>query len=165
MAKVSGVILTAYGTQSGLIGNINSKGGYAQWQTPGFIRGELKCYSDYYVGLGTETSGSIISMHPLLDTGLMILYHVLTAVAETSGTTFQVGDLDSASRYGAAQGTGTAGTYLFGCGATSTGPYIIGTNPTTPTSTDTDAQITITTGAQTLAASSITSLTTVYVSA
>jgi hypothetical protein len=163
MSAVTGVINTAFGSQSGLIGNINSKGGVAQWQSPGYIRGNVKEYTDYYVGLGTEVAGSTIRMHPLLDTGIMILYHVLQIVASTGSLTGSIGDLDSSTRYASAiTSFATAGTYIIGNGLSSTGPYIIGTNPATPTSTDTDAQIVITTGGATLGATNIIGLTTVY---
>ena len=162
MASATGVINTAFGSQSGLIGNINSKGGVNQWQTPGYIRGDLKVYTDYYVGLGTEVSGSTIRMHPLLDTGIMILYHVLTVLGSTGSLTMSIGDLDSATRYASASSSAaTAGTYIYGS-VTSTGPYIIGTNPATPTATDTDAQIVLTTGGATVGATNVFGLTTVY---
>ena len=162
--SATGVIRTAFGSQSGLIGNINSLGGYSNWQTPGYVRGDLHVYTDYYVALGTEVTGSTISMHPLLDTGIMILYHVLTVVGSTGSLTLSIGDLNSATRYvSASSSAATAGSYIYGSGLTSTGPYIIGTNPTTPTATNTDAQIVLTTGGATLGATNIFGLTTVYV--
>jgi hypothetical protein len=161
--SATGVINTAYGSQSGLIGNINSKGGYGQWQTPGYIRSALLSYTDWYVGLGTEVSGSTIRMFPLLDTGLMVLYFVYTVVASTGSLTMSIGDLDSATRYASASSNAaTAGCYIVGGSLTSTGPYIIGTNPATPTATDTDAQIVLTTGGATLGATNVFQLTMVY---
>ena len=158
-----GVINKAFGSQSGLIGNINSAGGYTNWQTPGYVRGDVKEYTDWYVALGTEVTASTIKMHPLLDTGVMILYHVLQIVASTGSLTLSVGDLDSATRYvSASTSAATAGAYIIGNGLSSTGPYIIGTNPATPTATDTDAQIVLTTGGATLGGTNIIGLTTVY---
>ena len=162
MATVTGVINKAIGqTLQGVPG---SAGGTSNWQTPGYIRGNVQAYTDYYVGLGTELTGTVIKMHPLLDVGLMILYHVLTVVASTGALTGSIGDLDSATRYAnAITSFATAGTYIIGNGLGSTGMYIIGTNPATPTATDTDAQIVITTGGATLGATNIFSLSTVYV--
>lgn len=162
--SATGVINKAFGSQSGLIGNINSNGGFTNWQTPGYIRGDAHMYTDYYVGLGTEVTGSTIVMHPLLDTGVMILYHILTIVASTGSLTLSVGDLNSATRYvSASTSAATAGSYIIGNGLSATGPYIIGTNPATPTATNTDAQIVLTTGGATLSSSNIIGLTTVYV--
>lgn len=161
--SATGVIRTAFGSQSGLIGNLNSNGGFTNWQSPGYIRGDAHMYTDYYVALGTEITASTIAMHPLLDTGLMILYHILTVVASTSSLTLSVGDLNSSTRYSSATSASTAGTTLIGNALSSTGPYIIGTNPTTPTATNTDAQIVLTTGGATLGSTNIIGLTTVYV--
>ena len=162
MATVTGVINKAIGQT--LQGFPGTAGGTTNWQTPGYIRGNVQAYTDYYVGLGTETSGTVIKMHPLLDVGLMILYHVLTVVASTGSLTLSIGDLDSATRYvSASTSAATAGCYIYGCALGSTGPYVIGTNPATPTATDTDAQIILTTGGATLGATNIFSLTTAYV--
>jgi len=162
MATVTGVINKAIGqTLQGVPG---TAGGTTNWQTPGYIRGNVQAYTDYYVALGTEVSGTVIKMHPLLDVGLMILYHVLTVVASTGSLTMSIGDLDSATRYASAStSAATAGCYIYGNALGSTGPYVIGTNPVTPTATDTDAQIVITTGGATLGATNIFSLTTAYV--
>jgi hypothetical protein len=152
MATVSAVQLTAY-----------AAGGVSNWQTPGYIRGAVRVMVDYIVGTSSHTSGTVIQMHPPLDAGSMILYHVLSASVATSALTISVGDLDSATRYANASTVlQTAGSYLIAPDLASTGNYIIGTNPATPTATDTDAQIILTTGGATLGTGTVYSLMTFY---
>ena len=164
MAKVAGVINTAINAGTGP----NPGTGLNTWQTQGYIRGQVQSYTDYYVALGSEATGSVIKMHPLLEAGLMILYHIFTVVVSTGSLTMSIGDLDSVTRYAnASTNAATAGAYLVGTNLSSTGPYIIGTNPSTggnwaPTTTDTDAQIVLTTGGATLGSTNIFALTTCY---
>ena len=138
-------------------------GGIGNWQTPGYIRGAVRVMVDYYVGTSSDTTGSVIKMHPPLDTGAMVLFHILSASAATSSLTISVGDLDSATRYASASTVlQAAGSFLIAPDLTSTGNYIIGTNPSTPTATDTDTQIILTTGGATLGTGTVYSLMTFY---
>lgn len=153
-----------------LTGGASPQAGVGSWQTPGYIRGNVRVTLDYYAAVGTEASGSVLTMGPLLEAGTMILGFLLGVVGSTGSLTGSIGDLNSATRYASASTNfATAGTYWYGAGAalTSTGPYIVGTNPTTnsvwaPTATNTDAQIIITTGGATLGASNIFSLSCFY---
>lgn len=164
MATVTGVISAITGQTLQGVAGPNASGPY-NWQTPGYIRGELKVNVDYYVGLGTEAAGTVIKMFPLLDVGAMILYHQITTSAATSSLTISVGDLDSATRYASAStGPASAGLTIIASKLNSTsGFYLIGTNPATPTATDTDAQIILTTGGATLGTGTIYALTTFFV--
>jgi len=151
MATIKGVIDTAFLAGTGP----NPNTGLNTWQTPGYIRGAVRVMVDWYVLAGTETSGTVIWMHPPLEAGAMILFHVLGVSAAQTSLTCSVGDLDSATRYASAiTSLQTAGSYLIGS-KLGAGPYIIGTNPATPTATDTDAQIILTTGGATATAGTI----------
>ena len=90
----------------------------------------------------------------------MILFHILNLSATATSMTISIGDLDSATRYTSAVATATAGDYGPYSLSGSTGPYIIGTNPATPTATDTDAQIILTIGGATLPTSAVLTLMT-----
>ena len=136
-------------------------GGVSNWQTPGYIRGNVRVMVDWYVGTSSDTTGSVISMFPPLDAGSMILFFILGASASTSSLTFSLGDLNSATRYfSAGSGIATAGSNVIPTLQASTGPYIIGTNYTS--ATNTDAQIIITTGGATLGTGTIYSLQMFY---
>ena len=137
-------------------------GGVTNWQTPGYIRGNVRVMIDWYVGLGSEAAGTVILMHPLLDIGSVILFHQLNLSAGVASLTISIGDLDSATRYTSAVATAVAGTFGPYTKSGSTGPYIIGSNPATPTATDNDQQITLTTGGATLGAAAVLTLYTYY---
>lgn len=131
--------------------------GPANWLTPGYVDGRVKVNIDYYVALGTETAGTVIYMGALLPVGAKVLKIDVSTSASTGSLTVSVGDLDSATRYASAStGPATAGITTFnGIKDSSNGPYLIGSNPATPTTTDNDQQIILTTGGATLAASTI----------
>lgn len=131
--------------------------GPANWLTAGYVDGREKVNIDYYVALGTETVGTIILMGALLPIGAKVLSINISASVSTGGLTMSVGDLDSATRYASANtGIATAGvTGINGVIDANNGPYVIGTNPATPTATDNDQQIKLTTGGATLAVGTI----------
>ena len=149
-----------------------STGGVSNWQTPGYIRGNVRCMIDYYVAVGSgEDAGSTIEFFPLLEAGTVVLGFIAYASGTTSSLTFGLGDLDSASRYVASGSTAwqAAGSTLITSlwAAATTGPYVIGTNPTsggvyTPTTTDNDAQILVTTAAASLTSSGVYGLIMFY---
>jgi hypothetical protein len=162
MATVKGAVKTII-LDSSITGVPGTAGGASNWTTPGYIRGAVRVMVDYYVGLGTETAGTVIQMHPLLDVGAMILYHVLSISTGLGALTVSVGDLDSATRYASAStALQTTGAYLIRPALGTTGNYIIGTNPATPTDADNDRQIILTTAGATLTAGYIISLMTFY---
>ena len=131
-------------------------GGVSNWQTPGYIRGNVRVMVDWYVGTSSDTTGSVISMFPPLDAGSMILFFILGASASTGSLTFSLGDNGSATRYlSAGTGIATAGSNIIPTLEASTGPYIIGTNTG-------DNQIIITTGGATLGTGTIYSLQCFY---
>ena len=131
-------------------------GGVSNWQTPGYIRGNVRVMVDWYVGTSSDTTGSVISMFPPLDAGSMILFFILGASASTGSLTFSLGDSGSATRYlSAGTGIATAGSNIIPTLEASTGPYIIGTNTG-------DTQIIITTGSATLGTGTIYSLQCFY---
>lgn len=146
-----------------LTGGASIVAGVGSWLTAGYIRGNVRVMIDYYAAAGTELTGSVIQMFPVLDAGIVVLGFMLGVVGSTGSLTGSIGDLNSATRWAnASTSFATAGTYLYGAGAalTSTGPYIIGTNYTS--ATNTDAQIIITTGGATLGASNVFALTMFY---
>lgn len=127
------------------------------WLTAGYSNGREKVNIDYYVALGSETSGTVILMGSLLPVGAKVISVAVTTSASTSSLTVSVGDLDSATRYAsAATGPATLGISTYnGIIDATNGAYVIGTNPATPTATDNDQQIKLTTGGATLAAGTI----------
>lgn len=129
----------------------------SNWLTAGYVNGRVKCNIDFYVALGTETAGTVILMGSLLPVGAKVLRIDITTSASTGSLTISVGDLDSATRYASAStGPATAGISSYsGIIDSTNGAYVIGTNPTTPTSTDNDQQIKLTTAGATLAVGTI----------
>ena len=126
------------------------------WMTAGYVDGRKKIMLDYYVGLGTELSGSTLNMCAPLPQGAMILSVSVISSANTSSLTWSVGDLNLATRYAnAGTGIATAGSNIIPTLEASTGPYIIGTNTG-------DNQIIITTGGATLGTGTIYSLQCFY---
>ena len=129
------------------------------WMTAGYVDGRKKIMLDYYVGLGTELSGSTLNMCAPLPQGAMILSVSVISSANTSSLTWSVGDLNLATRYAnAGTGIATAGiTTYTGMISSTTGWYVIGTNPGTGANalTTGDAQIVITTGGATLGTGTI----------
>lgn len=130
----------------------------ATWLTAGYVNGREKVNIDYYVALGTEASGTVIDMGALLPVGAKVLGIEIIMSASTGSLTMSVGDLDSATRYASANtGPATAGsTRITGKTDSTNGLYTIGSNPATPTTTDNDQQIILTTGGATLAVGTIT---------
>lgn len=124
------------------------------WLTQGYVNGREKVNLDFYVATGAEAAGTVILMGALLPIGAKILSIALSASASTGGLTVSVGDLDNATRYGTAlTGIATAGITSVNTLIDATnGAYVIGTNPATPTATDNDQQIKLTTGGATLGA-------------
>ncbi len=151
MATVKGAINTAVGPVYGQA-VAAGVGGPANWVTGGFIDGRVKVMLDYYLAAGTEVAATVIQMGSLLPVGAKILAIMVQTATSTGSLTWSVGDLDSATRYvSASTNAATAGTYWYGGGKDAVvGPYVIGSNPATPTATDNDQQIIITTGGATL---------------
>lgn len=146
MANFNGVVYAVYQTPSSP----------ATWLTAGYVNGREKLNIDYYVGLGTEASGSVLYMGNPLPAGAKVLAIDLTSSANTAALTTSVGDLSSATRYASAatdMQTLRRATYNGMIDATN-GGYVVGTNPGTGASASTtgDAQIIITTGGATLIA-------------
>ena len=158
MATVKGAVAT----NIALTGGASPQSGVGSWMTAGYIRGDVHVMVDYYAAAGTEASGTIIDMFPVLDQGLMVLGFMLSVTVSTGSVTGSIGDLNSATRYASASTNfATAGTYWYSPVAmASTGPYIIGTNNTS--ATNTDAQIIITTGGATLGSTNVFSLMLFY---
>ena len=162
MATFLGAINTAIGATYGKA-TVAGISGPANWVTGGFVDGKVKVNMDYYVALGTETAGAIITMGNLLPVGAKIIGHLLQISASTGSLTISVGDLETATRYvSASTSPATAGSYWFGGGKDATvGYYVIGTT-TAPTATSNDQQIILTTGGATLAVSTVICLATIY---
>jgi hypothetical protein len=59
--------------------------------------GKVRCFVDYYVGLGTESAGDVIEMGPELPVGAKILYLAFSQTA--CGGTPDVGDYEDTDRY------------------------------------------------------------------
>jgi hypothetical protein len=130
-----------------------SVGGVGNWQTPGYIRGNVRCMIDYYVAVGSgEDAGSTIEFFPSLEAGTVVMGFIAYTSGATASLTFNLGDLDSATRYASASTAWqAAGSTLISSiwASATTGPYVVGTNPATsgvftPTSTDDDRQILVT---------------------
>jgi len=148
-----------------------STGGVSNWQTPGYIRGNVRCMIDYYVAVGSgEDAGSTIEFFPLLEAGTVVMGFIAYTSGTTSSLTFNLGDLDSASRYASASTAWqAAGSTLISSiwASATTGPYVAGTNPVsggifTPTSTDDDRQILVTTAGASLASAHVYGLIMLY---
>lgn len=154
MATVIGVVATV----------IAAPPSPATWLTAGYIDGRVKLSLDFYVALGTETAGTVIKMGQLLPVGAKVLWIDVATSASTGSLTVSVGDLDSSTRYASAStGPATAGTTRIGPKLDATnGYYIIGSNPATPTATDNDQQIILTTGGATIVVSTIISCAVYY---
>ncbi len=131
--------------------------GPSNWLTAGYINGRVKVNLDFYVALGTEAAATVIQMGSLLPVGAKVLWIDITTTISIGSLTISVGDLDSATRYGSAlTGPATAGiTRVNGIISAANGAYVIGTNPATPTVTDNDQQIILTTGGSTLTIATI----------
>lgn len=127
------------------------------WKSAGYVDGRVKVSLDFYVALGTETAATIILMGAVLPVGAMVMRVSIGVSASTGSLTMSVGDLNSATRYASAStGPATVGITTFNGGIDSTnGFYIIGSNPATPTTTNNDKQIKLTTGGATLAVGTI----------
>ena len=148
-----------------------SVGGVGNWQTPGYIRGNVRCMIDYYVSVGSgEDAGSTIEFFPSLEAGMVVMGFIAYASGATASLTFNLGDLDSATRYASASTAwAAAGSTLISSiwASATTGPYVVGTNPTsggvfTPTSTDDDRQILVTTAGASLISTRVYGLIMLY---
>lgn len=138
--------------------------GPSNWLTAGYVNGRQKCMLDYYVALGTEAAGSVLYMGALLPLGAKVLQIDVLTSANTTSLTTSVGDLNSATRYASAS-TGPASariTSFTGMIDATNGWYVIGSNPATPTATNNDQQIILTTGGATLTVSLIYGVRIVY---
>lgn len=132
----------------------------ALWQSAGYVNGREKVMLDFYVGLGTETTGSVLLMGNPLPAGAMVISIDVFSSANTASLTTSVGDLNSATRYASAatdMQTLRRATYSGMVGAAAAPFYVIGTNPGTgATGAFTgDAQIILTTGGATLGTGTI----------
>lgn len=137
----------------------------ATWLTAGYVNGRDKVMLDYYVALGTEAAGTVILMGQPLPIGAKVLSVTVTTSANTGGLTVSVGDLDLATRYASAD-TGPATsrrTAYNGIIDANNGAYVVGTNPASPTATDNDQQIKLTTGGATLGVGLIIGCMTTFV--
>jgi len=148
-----------------------SVGGVGNWQTPGYIRGNVRCMIDYYVAVGSgEDAGSTIEFFPSLEAGTVVMGFIAYTSGTTSSLTFSLGDLDSASRYASGSTAWqAAGSTLISSiwASATTGPYVVGTNPATsgvftPTSTDDDRQILVTTAGAALTSAHVYGLIMLY---
>ena len=146
-------------------------GGVSNWQTPGYIRGAVRVMIDYYVGTGSgEDAGSVIKFFPTLEAGSVVMGFIAYSSATTTSCTISIGDYDSATRYatGSTAWQAAGSTLISSVWASATtGPYVVGTNPTTsgvwvPTSTDTDAQIIVTTAGAALTSAGVYGLIMLY---
>lgn len=130
--------------------------GPANWMTPGYVDGRKKVMLDFYIGLGTESAGSTINMGALLPSGAKVISIALHMNAANAGLTMSIGDLDSATRYVTNLSCATKGIFSStGFIDAVNGPYLVGQNPATPTATDNDQQIVLTTGGATLTVGNI----------
>ena len=137
MADVKGVVATAV-----------AAGGLSNKVLSGLIDGRLKCMLETYVLLGTEGSGSTITVGGIMPKGANVVAILLSVTANQSALTVSVGDLESATRYASAiTSLQTAGTYLIG------GKNYVA-DDTVPATTD--RQIVITTGGATVTAATLT---------
>jgi hypothetical protein len=110
----------------------------------GFINGRVKVNLDSYVLLGTEASGSTITLGATLPAGAKVIAHVIYVSAAQTSLTYSLGDGNLATRYAsAANSLQTAGTYFVG-GLN----YVIGTATS-------DNQLKITTGGATATAGTL----------
>lgn len=146
----------------GVISTAVAGTGASNWQTAGYINGREKVNLDFYVALGTETSGSTIQMCAPIQNGAKIIKVTVFLNTSVGSLTLSTGDLNNATRYKSADtAVATAGNYTYsGCIDSTNGFYVIGTNPGTTGSLATqqaqgDAQIVLTTGGATLTTSMI----------
>ena len=97
------------------------------WQLPGLIDGRVKVLLDSYVAVGSGEDAASVITFATLPTGANILAIALFTNTATSGLTVNVGDADSAARYGSAlTNYQTAGWNLLSAlGAT---PRVVGTS-------------------------------------
>lgn len=137
----------------------------ANWLTAGYVNGREKVNMDFYVGLGTETAGSVIFMGAPLPVGAKVLSHAFQISASIGSFTVSVGDALSATRYSSATAFATANT-IASCGTALTatdGFYVIGTNAATASVPSGDTQIQLTTGGATLTLGTIIAFRTMFV--
>jgi hypothetical protein len=126
---------------------------------------------DYYVAVGSgEDAGSTIEFFPSLEAGTVVMGFIAYTSGTTASLTFNLGDLDSATRYASASTAWqAAGSTLISSiwASATTGPYVVGTNPATsgvftPTSTDDDRQILVTTAGTALISTRVYGLILLY---
>lgn len=134
---------TAVGVNATLV----ASGGLANAVLSGLIDGRVKCMLDYYTILGTETTGSTLTLGGIMPKGANVIAIILKVTASQTALTVSVGDDESATRYAsAATSLQTAGTYVIGGNN-----YVC--DDTTPSTTD--RQIVLTTAAATMTAGTI----------
>ncbi len=64
---------------------------------PGVSGGNVRCFVDTYVGLGTEAAADVIQFGPALPVGAHILWYSITL--NTVGGTPDLGDAEDTDRY------------------------------------------------------------------
>jgi len=64
---------------------------------PGVSGGNVRCFVDTYVGLGTESAADVIQFGPTLPTGAHVLFGWVSQ--DTTGNTPDLGDLEDTDRY------------------------------------------------------------------
>lgn len=65
--------------------------------SPGLCGGNVRCMTDYYVGLGTESASDTIKIGAPLPVGATVLF--VTCANTSIGGTVGIGDAVSATRY------------------------------------------------------------------
>ena len=124
------------------------------WQLPGLIDGRVKVLLDTYTAVGAGEDAGCVITFATLPTGANILGIYLFTNTATSGLTVNVGDADSAARYGSAlTNYQTAGiNQIVGLGAY---PRVVGTSTN-------DNKITLTTAGAALTSGLIYGVKVVY---
>ena len=131
----------------GLTATAVAAGGLSNKLLSGLIDGRVKCMLDTYTIAGTETAASTITLGGKIPTGANIIAIVLYVSANQTSATFDVGDLESTTRYASASTSlQTAGSYVYG----GTNYVVDMTTAATP-----DNQIVLTTAAATLSAATL----------
>lgn len=96
---------------------------------PGVSGGNVRCFIDTYVGLGTEASGDVIQIGPVLPVGARILWGYVTTT--NIGGTPDLGDYEDTDRY-LDEITDTSTTTMFNDVITGAGYKVDMTTASTP---------------------------------
>ena len=114
----------------------------------GLIDGRVKCMLDTYVILGTEATGSDITLGGIMPNGATVIAIGLNVDAAQTSANVDIGDAESTTRYATNDtGIATADTMKWTSGLN----YV--TNDTVPSTTD--RRIVLTTGGATLTAGNL----------